>query len=84
MRKTALQHAIDKAGGKTALGRAIAQRMALRKPVSRVAIYEWGERVPAKYCLAIEAVTGVTRYELRPDIFGTAPENPSRAATMAA
>ncbi len=38
-------------------------------------------RVPAHRCLAIEAATkgAVTRYELRPDVFGPAPESSDAA-----
>lgn len=47
--------------------------------VSRQAVIQWvhGERrVPPGRCIAIEQATGgvVTRYELRPDVFGAAPE----------
>jgi hypothetical protein len=61
--------------------------MGMKSPISRHAIYEWGWTAPPKYCLAIEAVTGVTRYELRPDIYGDAPlprPRPKRAADRAA
>lgn len=37
--------------------------------VSRQAIYQW-KRVPAERVLRVERVTGVSRYDLRPDIFG--------------
>lgn len=39
-------------------------------------IYDWlNRRVPSERCLAIEEVTDgeVTRYDLRPDVFGEAP-----------
>lgn len=37
-------------------------------------------RAPAERCRAIEEATGgaVTRYELRPDVFGKAPAEPKR------
>lgn len=42
------------------------------------AVYKWekSERIPAEYCRAIEQATNgkVTRYELRPDVFGVGPE----------
>lgn len=41
------------------------------------AISQW-TRVPPEHCLHIEAVTGVSRYELRPDIYGDAPPRKSR------
>lgn len=81
-----LTRAILIGGGRAALGRKLAAEMGLKSPVSRHAIYEWGWIAPPKYCLAIEAVTGVTRYELRPDIYGDAPPRPrpKRAAAQAA
>lgn len=38
------------------------------------AVSAW-ERIPAARCLAVEALSngGVTRYQMRPDIFGEAP-----------
>lgn len=42
-------------------------------------ITRWVKRgqPPARYCLAIEDATGglVTRYDLRPDVFGQAPDD---------
>ena len=32
-------------------------------------------KVPARHVLAIEAATGVSRHDLRPDVFGPAPAN---------
>lgn len=39
-------------------------------------------RVPPAHCIAIETAVGrkVTRYELRPDIYGSAPATTKRAA----
>ncbi len=44
--------------------------------VTPQAVSQWvnGSRpVPPKHALAIEAATGVSRHELRPDVFGPAP-----------
>jgi hypothetical protein len=43
-------------------------------PISSQAVSQW-ERVPAARCLVIEAATkgGVSRHELRPDLYGPAP-----------
>jgi DNA-binding transcriptional regulator YdaS (Cro superfamily) len=46
--------------------------------VSEVAVRHWMNgirRVPGHHCIPLELLTGrqVTRYELRPDIFGKAP-----------
>lgn len=46
-------------------------------------IYHWlNSRVPAERCQAIEDVTAgeVTRYQLRPDVFGDAPAASMREA----
>ncbi len=81
-----LTRAIALGGGRAALGRKLARQMGLKRPISRHAIYEWGWTAPPKYCLALEAVTGVTRYQLRPDIYGPepTPARPKRAAAQAA
>jgi DNA-binding transcriptional regulator YdaS (Cro superfamily) len=39
--------------------------------ISRGAICQW-DKVPAERVIAVEAVTGVSRAELRPDLFGGA------------
>lgn len=36
------------------------------------ALSQWGQ-VPAERCLEVEAVTGISRHDLRPDVFGPAP-----------
>lgn len=45
--------------------------------VTPQAVSQWIDRgrVPAERCIAVEIATGgqVTRYELRPDVFGDAP-----------
>lgn len=35
----------------------------------------WGMVPPAEYVLQIERLTGISRHELRPDVFGQAPDN---------
>lgn len=66
----ALDKAISNLGGVTALARAIGQR--------QPTVSNWKARgqVPVQHCLAIENATGgeVTRYDLRPDVFGTKEE----------
>jgi len=37
------------------------------------AVYQW-PRVPVNRCAEVERVTGVSRYRLRPDIFGEDPK----------
>ncbi|HGM5043047.1 helix-turn-helix domain-containing protein [Stenotrophomonas pavanii] len=41
--------------------------------VSSQAVSQW-KRVPAEYVLTIEEATGVSRHDLRPDVFGPAPK----------
>lgn len=60
MRDPALDRAIGAAGGVRALARAVG--------VSQPAISNW-RRVPADRVLSIEALTGVPRTELRPDLY---------------
>lgn len=60
-RPTGLQKAIAAVGTMTELGRLIG--------LTPQAIAKW-RRVPAERCLEVERVTGVSRFELRPDIYG--------------
>lgn len=41
------------------------------------AVSQWTQ-VPTGRCLDVERATGVSRYELRPDIYGSAPKYPAR------
>jgi DNA-binding transcriptional regulator YdaS (Cro superfamily) len=43
-------------------------RLALLIGVTKSAVYQW-KRVPAERVLAVEAVTGVSRQQLRPDLY---------------
>ena len=56
--------ATAKGGGVSALATALG--------VSRQAVSQWS-RCPPSQVRMIEKLTGVTRYELRPDIYGSAP-----------
>ena len=60
MNKTPLSCAIEKAGGTS--------EMAKRLGISSQAISQW-TRVPVNRVLAVEALTQVPRYELRPDVY---------------
>jgi DNA-binding transcriptional regulator YdaS (Cro superfamily) len=71
-----LDKAIEYAGGVTAL----AEKLGVRQSV----VSNWRTRgdeprAPAERCIAIEAATDgvVTRYDLRPDVFGEAPAQPA-------
>lgn len=60
----ALERAVELAGGQSALARAIGK--------SQSHIWHWlkvAKRVPAEAAVAIEKATGVTRQELRPDLY---------------
>lgn len=67
----AIELAIICLGGVNALGRAIG--------VENGHIYYWRKtnKVSSLYCRAIEAATNglVTRYQLRPDVFGEGPDD---------
>jgi DNA-binding transcriptional regulator YdaS (Cro superfamily) len=60
----ALKRAVKIAGGQTALGRACGKK--------QQHVWNWlnkSRRVPAEDVLAVEAATGVSRHDLRPDIY---------------
>jgi len=65
MRDPGLDRAIAVAGGVGALARKIG--------IAQPSVSNWS-RVPAERVLTVEAVTGVSRVELRPDLFGERPE----------
>lgn len=64
---------IDRAVAQLGSQQKLADALGIRSP----SISEWRtrNRVPAERCVAVEEATGgaVTRYELRPDVFGAAP-----------
>jgi len=60
----ALEQAVAVAGSQAALGKICG--------VSQTAVWKWlqsSKRVPAEYVLATEAATGVSKHDLRPDIY---------------
>lgn len=62
-----VQQAIEAAGSQSALAKAV------NAAPQFVSQWVTGRRpVPPKFALAIEAVTGVSRHDLRPDVFGPA------------
>jgi TorA maturation chaperone TorD len=78
----ALERAVELAGGQSALARAIGK--------SQSHIWHWlkvAKRVPAEAAVAIEKATGVTRQELRPDLYvegkGTTDETMDQTADIA-
>ncbi len=73
----ALERAVEIVGGQTALAKSLGKRQSL--------IWSWLQKdgvVPAEHCLPIETATQgrVTRHDLRPDIFGPAPQASSGEA----
>lgn len=49
--------------------------------INKSTMMRWEEgRVPAERVLEVERVTGVSRHELRPDIYGPSPSDAERAA----
>lgn len=60
MSSTALERAIDAAGGLTKLAESLG--------VTKQAVAQWDE-VPPLRVLAVERVSGVSRHELRPDLY---------------
>ena len=70
--------AVEAAGGSSELAKVLG--------ITRQAIDQW-EKVPPKHVLAVEEASGVSRYTLRPDIYGAKPRRPlerSRSASVAA
>lgn len=66
-----LQRAVAVAGGQVALAKILGLKQGH--------IWWWlnrSKRIPANQVLAIEAATGISRHDLRPDVFGDAPGRP--------
>jgi DNA-binding transcriptional regulator YdaS (Cro superfamily) len=61
MRKSILDEAIAAAGGVMALAQALG--------ISHQAVSLW-KRCPATRVLDVERLSGISRYKLRPDVFG--------------
>ncbi|MFT3987214.1 MAG: Cro/CI family transcriptional regulator [Aestuariivirga sp.] len=59
------------AGGASALAQALGN-------ISSQAVSQW-EKIPASRVLDVERITGISRHELRPDIFGAAPHDKASA-----
>lgn len=50
--------------------------LANRLNISRGSVYKWkwANKIPAERVVAVEAITGIKREELRPDLFGHAAD----------
>ena len=76
MNKIAVRKAIAAAGGATDCARLLSER--LGRVIARDRVQKWKTRgVPARFVLPLEAVSGVPRHELAPDLY---PEPQTRAA----
>ena len=67
--------AIDRAGGPRAVSREV--------KLTRQAVAKW-EEIPPRHVLALERLSGVSRHDLRPDIYGPKPGPLRRSAATAA
>ncbi|MCA5967397.1 helix-turn-helix domain-containing protein [Pseudomonas sp. P129] len=67
--REALLEAVEKASGQVAFAAAMSSP---ERPVSQQIVSYWIKRgsVPAELVLRTELLTGVSRYRLRPDVFG--------------
>lgn len=61
-RDPALVRAVERVGGYAALAKELGK--------TRAGVWQW-RRVPAERVLAVERLTGVSRHELRPDLYPT-------------
>jgi len=75
MRDAGLEHAIKAAGGVGSLARALG--------IAQPSVSAWS-RVPAERVLAIESITKVSRFTLRPDLYGAGRIAPESDETQAA
>jgi hypothetical protein len=74
MPKTPIERVFDLLGGPAAVAKHFTGDNG--KPILPWAVSKWRRRVPADRVLKLEELTGgrVTRYELRPDIYGESPK----------
>lgn len=89
MNSSPIQKAVDLIGGQSALAKAIFGWHLLqgrKVKISQANIWAWlnvskSPMPPAEHCRAIEEITAgaVTRYDLRPDVFGTNPSQQEAA-----
>ena len=69
MANTITKKAIEACGG--------ASKLAGMLGITRQAVEQW-EDVPPKHVLRVEGASGISRYRLRPDIYGEAPKGSER------
>lgn len=61
---TALKRAVTKIGGQSAFARLIG----VKQPTVWAWVHE-GKQLPAEHVLVVETASGISRHELRPDIY---------------
>lgn len=74
--RTALERAIKEAGGQAAL----AERIGVTQSLISFWLNSAKRGAAPEHVPAIEAATGISRHDLRPDVFGPAPKQGERAA----
>lgn len=67
--KDAFSKAIKQAGGQSSMARLLSTEVV---PVTQQRLWHWLKKgvCPAEYVLRVEGITGVSRHDLRPDVFG--------------
>lgn len=60
-------------------GRGRKSQLALELEITPSALTQWKE-VPAERVLKVESLTGISRFDLRPDVFGSGPKVKPKAA----
>ena len=70
MERDACERAKKNSGGPAALARALNERGVT---IKSQAVSQW-TKVPAERVLLVEEISGVSRHDLRPDVYGPAPE----------
>lgn len=68
----ALRLAVKVTGSQAAMARLLG--------VAQPSVWRWlhGQELPAEHVLAVETATGISRHELRPDIYPIEPATPAR------
>lgn len=56
------------------LPRGTKQAIATELGITAGAVSQWRNGVPAERVLDVERITGISRHELRPDVFGPSPK----------
>ena len=79
MQKTPIERVFELLDGPSAVARHFLGSNG--KPLTPWAVSKWRKRVPVERVLKLEELTGgqVTRYELRPDVYGQGPKERAAA-----